>query len=656
MVVERISQHKHETECRCNECECNALPQTYCNKGCVYWKAGERCERQYIKRMVELNIGLHHCHIKKKGAIVKLGDVKVEKTTAGNYVASVGDVETPDHCIYRGCRLWEWDKGCNLYVENKRPGEYGCVNFVYKQRDLVDRVERKAVVSKVKDASVVPDDEEGEAPEGVRVKLSDKSVVYLRDDGFFWHKPEAYGAKAFVGVKLDSLMVSLRGTAAKRKIEPELLREPSTEWKLPKGVLVKWGAMMLDVTHTEASCLYGKRINPRGEGPLWLGVVPKQECTGGSVDVDDQTPAISLLARRGYKVVGSVHTHPGGMTQCSGTDTGQHWKYSGGIHIIVTREGTTGTYFAAGGTTWRLQEARWNYGALWDNAGVHAESIKGWITEGTLVTETGAKRIGAMISSPRWGFGSKKHKHKKNKEGYQTPHYGVAWSKSDGTWWRYNHWSSVLENVADPTEEVGKICYRCPDFRGGESKCKCGLTPKTWNFEGAGKSCSGGRKKETAGKVEKRVKKCYTCHYWVGKRKPCKAAMKPWTGVPAYEGCENFELPPKKGKKMGDLRESLMAMIRESSTYTEIEKKWLGDRINGWNFLSGCFHDLDDEIAAGMVDNELPDLGPHLTQVNKKLAVLAICMAGQELKTEPEYAIPVEWVGTLDWADGDGAI
>jgi len=98
-----------------------------------------------------------------------------------------------------------------------------------------------------------------------------------------------------------------------------------------------------------------------------MGVMPKQEVTGAGVDVDDFQKAAGLLMQKGCRRVGTLHTHPGSMSSCSSTDTGQMWDKFGGIHLVVPRAGgKVGVYFSTHHLTWEVTDKEWEY-KLWED-------------------------------------------------------------------------------------------------------------------------------------------------------------------------------------------------------------------------------------------------------------------------------------------------
>ncbi len=221
----------------------------------------------------------------------------------------------------------------------------------------------------------------------------------ISSDGKIWHKPIAYGGQAFVPLRDRDLLLQLTGDQKGYKTKAQLLCEPDLVWKVGRRYIIAW-AERLAAYSTEALCIYGKlRIGePTGDRPLWLAVVPQQECTACGVDVDNFGPAVALLSKRGYRMVGTIHTHPGGgVPSCSGIDERQLWNDLGGIHLIASKTGYVAGYYSLGGESWRMgmsKEAAWHIPKLWEG------TLKMSGTCGTLISETGGKTIKKMITEP----------------------------------------------------------------------------------------------------------------------------------------------------------------------------------------------------------------------------------------------------------------
>ncbi len=237
----------------------------------------------------------------------------------------------------------------------------------------------------------------------VEVKMPSGESIYLREDGNTYHKPESYGAQSMVPMSWADYMramgVSVGVKEKDVKINPTLLRKPSTDWRIPTKVLRAWGRVMASYD-TEVGAIYGKRRDGGDESkPEWMVVIPKQECTSCTLDVDDTGPAASLLSKLGYRRVGSIHTHPGDGTGCSGVDREDLWTDFGGIHYIVGKTGgSVGAYYTMSGVSWRLLDKAWEYPKLFD---IKEKPAEARVVDESMVSETGGKRIGKMISKPK---------------------------------------------------------------------------------------------------------------------------------------------------------------------------------------------------------------------------------------------------------------
>lgn len=232
----------------------------------------------------------------------------------------------------------------------------------------------------------------------IKVKLPGDEAV-MRADGKIWSKVSSYGGTVYKMLTAEEVQQALTGQKDGPELEPELLKEPPLDWMLPRSFLREWVAQLLRVD-TEALCIYGKwRKTTLPEGtPLWLGVVPKQEVSAASVDVDDLGPASVLLSKMGYKRVGNIHTHPGGgIAHASSIDTGEDlWDGFGGVHIVVSRIGGASYYYSIGGHTWILSDEKdspWRIAPLWKTG--NTLKAQSWCS--SLIGETGSKKITKMI-------------------------------------------------------------------------------------------------------------------------------------------------------------------------------------------------------------------------------------------------------------------
>jgi len=187
-----------------------------------------------------------------------------------------------------------------------------------------------------------------------KISIENAPPMILKSCGSIYSMSSPYGSLVSSPMTKEEINSVLTGKINPKDIpEPQalLVRTPDLALRPPIDFVKLWAQQLLDYD-TEALCIYGvSRKNPED----WLAVVPDQEVTGASVDVDDFGPAASTLISKGYKVVGTLHTHPGGMTSCSTVDTGQLWNKFAGIHLIVTHTGILSFYFSTRGITWDLK-------------------------------------------------------------------------------------------------------------------------------------------------------------------------------------------------------------------------------------------------------------------------------------------------------------
>lgn len=202
-----------------------------------------------------------------------------------------------------------------------------------------------------------------------RVDLGQGVRAWLLPTGELVRQSSSYGGSAVVPVTEDDLSLLLTGNREPEEEpgqwEAPLLGKPARDWKVPRKYLRQW-ASVLARFDTEALAIYGRH---RRDYHRWMAVVPQQECTGASVEVDDMGPAIETLAKAGYRRVGTIHTHPGAGTTASGTDTGEIWDDFGGIHAIVGKtSGQCAWYYSMAGYTWWLSRENvsgWTRQQLW---------------------------------------------------------------------------------------------------------------------------------------------------------------------------------------------------------------------------------------------------------------------------------------------------
>ncbi len=652
---------------------------SYCTTGCKYHKVGTRCLMGYIKEKINGRLNLQVCYVSK---IRHIGNAQSTVTTPVSVIGANKNTPTDitshghAHCCWRACKRWRWGEKCDMQKTRNGNGNYGqCANFQYGNREilhtprgsrnLLPPAKHTKVAIEVDTIKVTPPDK---ALEGAKIKMPDDTVLFLREDAAIWEKVSTFGAKAFVLAKADDVLMSLRGKVERLKIAPQLIKEPTKEWKLPQEILTKWAAIMLE-WDTETSILYGRKKKEgkpkKGESPYeWMAVVPEQEVTAGSVDVEDQAPAVSFLLRKGYQMVGSMHTHPGGMTSCSGTDTGEHWKNAGGIHIIVTRVGTTGSYYAAGGHTWRLTSDLWDYGCLWLKR--PEENVKGWVKERTVVTPTGSMKLGSMISKPVYNtrtYGSY------NRQNYT---YGEPWQRpADHVWQRFNYKTNHMEiltkkqikkhlkklnaqqnlhNILVQNAPTGRPCKKCIHFKGSyHEQCKIHFTPATWDIDG---DC---RRWEKGHKIWDNV---VAVQEWeaknnANKRKAVTKAREEKEATVVKNAVDKDvkavirqvkESKKKKEVKCTSVKDALMRMIGNSTCMTEEAQEWLLGRVTEYNLIVDAIDLLQDGIDEAVLMDEMTNHLPEITLLEGKKDVLMMVLADSAVG-ENDNTIDVDLIG-----------
>jgi len=187
-------------------------------------------------------------------------------------------------------------------------------------------------------------------------------TLHIDGKGKLWHHIKLGEATARVELTGADKERALRKI---KVLDAALIQGPDPGLRVPQDTLAQWGTALLDAPG-EAMAAYGyqDQKDPKTGKVVqrrWLAVVPEQECTGASIDVKDWEPAISTLVTKGFQRMGTIHTHPGDMTQCSSTDTDEQWDKFPGVHYIVTRAGSVAVYFSLGGHTWGLRSKEWEY-------------------------------------------------------------------------------------------------------------------------------------------------------------------------------------------------------------------------------------------------------------------------------------------------------
>ena len=165
-------------------------------------------------------------------------------------------------------------------------------------------------------------------------KMPRGMMVEMKGDGKLWTKKKMWGSLVVdVPLSRETMVRQLGGLD--EDLKPTVLGgRVFKKWVLPKAIMRRWAAAMVKLSDGECLMLYGR--NERGQ---WMAVVPKQEVTGASVDLDDSEPAVVKLAEMGYGRVGAIHTHPGNSSTMSGVDRNDLFPKMGGLHYIFGRSG-----------------------------------------------------------------------------------------------------------------------------------------------------------------------------------------------------------------------------------------------------------------------------------------------------------------------------
>jgi proteasome lid subunit RPN8/RPN11 len=196
------------------------------------------------------------------------------------------------------------------------------------------------IVSQKREVEVVPE---------VRVKMAlALGEVEFREDGHLWAYSEVFGMKCYRQLALDDLRMKA-GSRLTGEVKEGWTGEVPGEWVVPVGVLAGWGNKMLKIADGEMYGVYG-----RNKAGRWCMVIPEQKVSGASVDCDDIGKAMERLVGQGYRRVGTLHTHPGGMTTPSNTDVTDLFAGIGGLQVILARNGQFGRYISSGKSYCRL--------------------------------------------------------------------------------------------------------------------------------------------------------------------------------------------------------------------------------------------------------------------------------------------------------------
>lgn len=197
--------------------------------------------------------------------------------------------------------------------------------------------------------------EEEESPVGVLTKVKvGETELEVREDGRLWERTMGL---VCADVPIDPVRVrELAGTGHKGKKKPAAaLVSYDKSYIPPREVLRAWAVQLLEVDR-EACALVGR--NDEDKEMPWMALVPLQESSGAFFEIKDAEPMVLWLLEKGYRMVGTLHTHPGDSTTASVTDE-KAWEAFPGLHFIIGRQGSVALWVVAGGATfdagWRAQ-------------------------------------------------------------------------------------------------------------------------------------------------------------------------------------------------------------------------------------------------------------------------------------------------------------
>ena len=234
----------------------------------------------------------------------------------------------------------------NIWVgwNEGEPYLFLCKNEIaggYDEVDVDDEAEFACeVVSQKREVEVIPE---------VRVKVAlALGEVEFREDGKLWAYSEVFGMKCYRQLGIDDLRMKA-GSRLTGEVKEGWDGQVPGEWVVPVGVLAGWGNKMLKIADGEMYGVYG-----RNKAGRWCMVIPEQKVSGASVDCDDIGKAMERLVGQGYRRVGTLHTHPGGMTTPSNTDVTDLFAGIGGLQVILARNGQFGRYISSGKAYCRL--------------------------------------------------------------------------------------------------------------------------------------------------------------------------------------------------------------------------------------------------------------------------------------------------------------
>lgn len=283
-------------------------------------------------------------------------------------------------------------------------------------------------------------EKEREKPLFSKLELPSKRKVILKSDGIIYGATNPYGAILSSPLSQEEIYYEFTGEMDKSKIpkpSPLLLQIPDIKYKVPLEFVRVWARQLLEY-ETEALCVYGVH---RRDPAQWLAVVPEQEVTSSSVDVDEFGKAVQTLSSKGYRTVGTLHTHPGNMSACSKTDTDELWNKFAGIHLIVTSTGVLSWYFSSRTITWNLN----SYEGFKKIELFEKDKIPAALKNGHkwLKGEDGGRRYDQFIKEKTYrqtvtygGWWDQGYSGTRSKTGYKTYEriYSGKWSQTHRTW------------------------------------------------------------------------------------------------------------------------------------------------------------------------------------------------------------------------------
>lgn len=241
--------------------------------------------------------------------------------------------------------------------------------------------------------------------EPVRVEVEMEKIGIkgvMREDGRIWRQVEVWGGRFEVPMSREEVAMGIVGGKEwkdRGELRGQMMEEPGAVWRVPVGILKGWVAVLL-TRPGEAGCLYGKR------GREWVAVVPPQKASGGECDMDKLDEVAVWMMTNKVTRVGTIHTHPGGMTSYSGTDEHDLFSKVGGIHYIVPRDGRMGCYVSVGGNVWEIPGWSHKGESMWkgEQKEVKWEDIGMRGIGGEVITEEMMDKLVKKPSYPVMGY------------------------------------------------------------------------------------------------------------------------------------------------------------------------------------------------------------------------------------------------------------